>query len=92
MAGLIGGPVGDRFGPRRTLAFACLLMGIAGAARGLSNGFSMLAFTTLITGFAQWSIPMNIHIPNSIPSAFLIPHSAFYPLFMSAAATAFFCL
>jgi cyanate permease len=36
-------------------------MGIAGAARGLSNGFTMLAFTTLITGFAQWSIPMNVH-------------------------------
>jgi MFS family permease len=61
LVGLIGGPVGDRFGPRRTLAVACLFMGIAGAARGLSNGFTMLAVTTLITGFAQWSIPMNIH-------------------------------
>jgi MFS family permease len=61
LVGLIGGPVGDRFGPRRTLAVACLLMGIAGAARGLSNGFTMLVLTTLITGFAQWSIPMNVH-------------------------------
>jgi MFS family permease len=61
VVGLIGGPVGDRFGPRRTLAVACFLMGVAGAARGLSNGFSMLAITTLITGFAQWSIPMNVH-------------------------------
>ena len=61
LVGLIGGPVGDRFGPRRTLAVACLLMGIAGAARGLSNSFTMLALTTLITGFAQWSIPMNVH-------------------------------
>jgi MFS family permease len=61
LVGLIGGPAGDRFGPRRTLAFACLLTGIAGASRGLSNDFSMLAFTTLITGFAQWLIPMNIH-------------------------------
>jgi MFS family permease len=61
LVGLIGGPVGDRFGPRRTLAVACLFMGIAGAARGLSNGFAMLAFTMLITGFAQWSIPMNVH-------------------------------
>jgi MFS family permease len=61
LVGLIGGPVGDRFGPRRTLAVACLLLGIAGAARGLSNGFTMLALTTLITGFAQWSIPMNVH-------------------------------
>ena len=61
LMGLIGGPVGDRFGSRRTLAVACLFIGIAGAARGLSNGFAMLAFTMLITGFAQWSIPMNVH-------------------------------
>ena len=61
LVGLIGGPVGDRFGPRRTLAVACLLVGIAGAARGLSNSFAMLTLTTLITGFAQWSIPMNVH-------------------------------
>lgn len=61
LVGLIGGPIGDRFGPRRTLAVACLFIGIAGAARGLSNGFAMLAFTMLITGFAQWSIPMNVH-------------------------------
>jgi MFS family permease len=61
LVGLIGGPVGDRFGPRRTLAVACLLMGIAGAARGLSNGFMMLALTTLVTGFALSSIPMNVH-------------------------------
>ena len=61
LVGLIGGPLGDRFGPRRTLAIACLLMGIAGAARGLSTGFTMLTVTTLITGFAQWSIPMNVH-------------------------------
>jgi len=61
LVGLIGGPVGDRFGPRRTLAVACLFMGVAGAARGLSNGFTMLAITTLLTGLAQWSIPMNVH-------------------------------
>ena len=61
LVGLIGGPIGDRFGPRRTLAVACLLMGLAGAARGLSNSFAVLAITTLITGFAQWSIPMNVH-------------------------------
>ncbi|MCP4429219.1 MAG: MFS transporter, partial [Chloroflexi bacterium] len=66
LVGLIGGPVGDRFGSRRTLAVACLLMGIAGAARGLSNNFATLAFTMLITGFAQWSIPMNVHKTCSV--------------------------
>ena len=61
LIGIIGGPVGDRFGPRRTLAVACLCIGIAGAARGLSNSFVTLAFTMLATGLAQWSIPMNVH-------------------------------
>jgi len=61
LMGVIGGPIGDRFGPRRTLSAACLFIGIAGAARGLSNSFSMLAFTMLATGLAQWSIPMNVH-------------------------------
>ena len=61
LVGLIGGPIGDRFGPRRILAVACLFIGIAGAARGLANGFAMLAFTVFITGFAQWSIPMYVH-------------------------------
>lgn len=61
LVGLFGGPVGDRFGPRRTLAVACLLTGIAGAVRGLSNSFTVLTVTTLIAGFAQWSIPMSVH-------------------------------
>jgi MFS family permease len=61
LVGLVGGVIGDRFGPRLTLAIACLFMGIAGASRGLSNGFVMLAFTALITGIAQMSIPMNLH-------------------------------
>ena len=61
LMGLIGGPVGDRFGPRRTLATACLLLGIAGASRGFSNSFTILTLTTLFTGLAQWLIPMNVH-------------------------------
>ena len=61
LVGLIGGPIGDRFGSRKTLAVACLFIGIAGAARGLANSFAMLAITVLLTGFAQWSIPMNVH-------------------------------
>jgi MFS family permease len=43
--GLIGGPVGDRFGPRRTLAAACLLMGIAGISR---DGFMAITMTAII--------------------------------------------
>jgi len=61
VVGIIGGPVGDRFGPRPTLAVACFFIGFAGAARGFSHSFAMLAFTMLVTGLAQWSIPMNVH-------------------------------
>jgi predicted MFS family arabinose efflux permease len=61
LVGLIGGPLGDQFGSRKILVVACLLMGMAGAARGLSNSFWMLSVTSLVTGFAQWLIPMNIH-------------------------------
>lgn len=61
LVGIIGGPIGDRFGPRKTLAAACLLCGVFGAARSFSNGFTMLALTTVITGFGTWSIPMNVH-------------------------------
>ena len=61
LVGVIGGPIGDRFGPRRTLTVACMLMGIAGASRGLANNFTTLAAASLITGLAVWSIPMNIH-------------------------------
>jgi len=60
----LGGPISDRFGTRRTIAIACLLAGITGAARGLSNSFIMLVVTTLIAGFAQWSIPM--YIPKAL--------------------------
>jgi CP family cyanate transporter-like MFS transporter len=60
----LGGPISDRFGPGRTIAVACLLAGIAGAARGLSNSFIMLIVTTLIAGFAQWSIPM--YVPKAL--------------------------
>jgi MFS family permease len=59
--GLIGGPLGDRFGPRRMLAVACLLMGLAGGARAFSTDFVTLAGTVFLTGFAQGAIPMNVH-------------------------------
>ncbi len=61
VVGLAGGPVSDRLGPRRTLTGACLLMGIMGAARGLTWNFPSLAVAMFFMGFAQSAIPMNIH-------------------------------
>lgn len=58
---LLGGAIGDRFGARRTLAGTCLLLGVAGASRGLSNGLGTLAATVFLSGLLTAAIPMNLH-------------------------------
>ena len=60
-AGLAGGIIGDRFGTKRTLAVACLLIGLAGASRGLSNGLAAMTVTVFLTGLVAAAIPMNLH-------------------------------
>ncbi len=56
---LLGGAIGDRFGPKRVLIMMCLLAGLTGASRGLSNDFVMLAITSVMFGFIAPMIPMN---------------------------------
>ena len=56
-----GGLIGDRFGVKRTVMIACILIGIAGGARGLSEGFSGLATTMFFYGLLQNTIVLNIH-------------------------------
>lgn len=58
---LVGGVIGDRFGTRRTLAVACLLLGLTGASRGLSNGLAALTATVFLNGLLAAAIPMNLH-------------------------------
>ena len=60
VVGLLGGAIGDRFGPRRTLAVACVLTGLTGALRGLSGGFVALLATTFLFGLAQPVISINL--------------------------------
>lgn len=60
-AGLAGGMIGDRFGTKRTLAVACLLLGVTGASRGLSNGLATMTLTVFLSGLVTASIPMNLH-------------------------------
>ena len=60
-AGLIGGPLGDRFGAKRTLTAACLLAGTTGALRGLSTDFITMGITVFLFGFLLPIIPMNVH-------------------------------
>lgn len=57
---LLGGMIGDRFGPKRILLAACLLAGLAGALRGLSADFTTLTITILLFGFIAPIIPMNV--------------------------------
>jgi NNP family nitrate/nitrite transporter-like MFS transporter len=58
--GLVGGAIGDRFGARRTLSVACLLAGLAGALRGLSNDLVTLGVTVFLFGLMTPMIMMNV--------------------------------
>ncbi|MBA7685628.1 hypothetical protein ES703_94053 [subsurface metagenome] len=58
---LIGGGLSDRFGVKRNLIVACLLAGLAGAARGLSGSFISLAATMFLFGLVTAIIPINVH-------------------------------
>jgi cyanate permease len=60
VVGLLGGAIGDRFGPRRTLAAACVLTGLTGALRGFSGGFAGLLATTFLFGLSQPVININL--------------------------------
>jgi MFS family permease len=61
ITGLVGGVIGDRFGTRRTLSVACLLVGAAGALRGTSGDFITLGATVVLFGLLSSVIPMNVH-------------------------------
>ncbi len=54
---LTAGLLADRFGVRRILAIACLLAGVFGASRGLSDGFISLTITSLLFGLASEAVP-----------------------------------
>jgi MFS family permease len=56
---LVGGAIGDRFGPKRILTLSCLLAGLAGALRGLSYDFVSLAVTVFLFGLLTPFFTMN---------------------------------
>jgi predicted MFS family arabinose efflux permease len=75
----IAGILADRFGARRILIFACSMVGLAGASRGLANDFIGLLFTTFLFGFsigfitssnfkiaATWFQPRQLGLANGI--------------------------
>lgn len=56
----ISGLLADRFGVKRILVFACFMIGLAGASRGLANNFAHLLFTTFLFGIFISFITGNI--------------------------------
>lgn len=59
VTGLAGGAIGDRFGPRRILIAACLLVGLTGALRGLATNFTSLAAIMFLFGMVAPLLSMN---------------------------------
>jgi MFS family permease len=55
--GLPGGLLVDRFGVKRTLIVICLLCGVFGALRGLSNNFISMAATMFLFGLVVAMVP-----------------------------------
>jgi cyanate permease len=58
--GIIAGLLIDRFGSKLVLSVFCVLTGITGALRGLSNSYPILAATVLINGIFRMIIPVTI--------------------------------
>lgn len=58
--GLLGGTVGDRFGPRRTLIAICVLTGLLGSLRGFANGFVTFIITSFLLGLVQPAVAVNV--------------------------------
>jgi NNP family nitrate/nitrite transporter-like MFS transporter len=58
---LLGGVLGDRFGVRLVLGLGCVLVGVLGAARGLSVGFISLTVSMFAFGLIRAIIPINVH-------------------------------
>jgi MFS family permease len=57
---LIGGALGDRFGPRRVLVLSCLVTGLAGASRGTAFDFTSLMLTMVLFGMVAPIVGNNV--------------------------------
>lgn len=57
LVGLPGGLLADRFGVKRTLIVICLLCGVFGALRGLSDSFVSMSATMFLFGLVVAMVP-----------------------------------
>ncbi len=56
---LLGGAIGDRFGPKRVILLGCLLVGVFGALRGQANDFLSLIAAMFLLGMVTPMVVMN---------------------------------
>lgn len=59
VVGLAGGVLGDRFGPKRILTIACVLVGLTGALRGLATNYASLLALVFLFGCLGPFITIN---------------------------------
>src|SRR3989304_119530 len=57
---LFPGLLSDRFGVKFILSLFCILVGVTGALRGLSNSFLTLAITVFLNGVVRLVVPVNV--------------------------------
>ncbi len=57
---LLGGVISDQFGPRRILIIMCILVGAAGALRGIAQDFAGLMALAFVFGFISPVVQTNI--------------------------------
>ena len=57
---IIAGVLSDKFGTKLILSVFCVLVGITGALRGLSESFFVLALTVFLNGIARLVIPITV--------------------------------
>ena len=80
---IIGGYLGDRFGPRKVLAICSLIWGVATILTGVVNGFVAMVIARLLLGFgegatfptatsamAKWTRPVDRGFAQGLTHAF----------------------
>jgi len=57
---IIAGVLSDKFGMKLILSVSCILVGVTGALRGLSDSFFVLAFTVFLNGVVRLVVPITV--------------------------------
>jgi sugar phosphate permease len=60
LVSIIAGMLSDRFDSRFFIGIICILVGITGALRGLSNSFMTLSVTVFMNGVVRLVIPISV--------------------------------